>query len=165
MLQRMPNLLEIRAGLAAARRARRLSLDVLQRRSGVDRMTIHKIEHVSKYPALEPGLDTVQRLVEGMGLTLGQFFTSLEGEPEMAEANDAEEADHAAAVERFVAAFRAVLATSPQQPGGRDLESFLRKNPPPIPGATGTTRATPGSSTATSRPKRHPRSGGSKGRG
>lgn len=75
-------LLEIRRGLRDERvrrkRSQGLTLDRLQETSGVDRAAIHRIESVDKYPNYEPGMETVTRLVEGMGLTLSSFFAQIE---------------------------------------------------------------------------------------
>jgi len=79
-------LAEIRAGLHAARKQQKrsgLTLDRLQENSGVDRAVIHRIESVRKYPRYKPGIDTVLRLVEGMGLTLSSFFAEIEGGPKV----------------------------------------------------------------------------------
>jgi transcriptional regulator with XRE-family HTH domain len=85
MLLGVPSLQDIRVALRSARRElkkeRGLTLDRLHERSGIDRAVIHRIESVEKYPTYEPGVDTVRRLVEGMGLTLSEFFARIEALP------------------------------------------------------------------------------------
>jgi transcriptional regulator with XRE-family HTH domain len=75
-------LADIRLALRAERVRRKrsigLTLDRLQDASGVDRAAIHRIESVEKYPDYEPGMQTILRLVEGMGLTLYEFFLRIE---------------------------------------------------------------------------------------
>lgn len=75
-------LAEIRAGLRAVRWDRKrkagLTLDRLQANSGVDRAVIHRVESVEKYPEYNLELRTLTRLVEGMDLTLSEFFRQLE---------------------------------------------------------------------------------------
>lgn len=70
----VPSLTEMRKGLRALRRELELTLDALSDQSGIDRAAIHRIENVDKYPDYEPGLDTFRRMVEGLGLTLQDFF-------------------------------------------------------------------------------------------
>lgn len=70
-------LADIRAELRRARKVRKrdgLTLDRLEENSGVDRAVIHRIENVKKYPRYKPGMETILRLIEGMGLTLPVFF-------------------------------------------------------------------------------------------
>ena len=74
----VPSLLEIRGALRRVRREKDWTLDKLRDESGVDRTAIHKIENTKKYPTYEPGIDTVSKLVEAMGLTLSQFFARIE---------------------------------------------------------------------------------------
>lgn len=72
---------EIRAALRVARRKRKrdgLTLDRLQENSGVDRAVIHRIESPKKYPKYEAGFHTIHRLIEGLGLTLPDFFLQVE---------------------------------------------------------------------------------------
>lgn len=75
----LPSLLQIRSEVRVVRRAREWTLDKLRDESGVDRAAIHKIENTAKYPDYEPGVDTVRKLVEAMGLTLSDFFLRIEG--------------------------------------------------------------------------------------
>lgn len=74
--------LDVRRALRAVRRERKpqgFTLDKLSADSGVDRAAIHRIESVEKYPDYEPGIETVARLVDAMGLTLSEFFSRVEG--------------------------------------------------------------------------------------
>lgn len=69
------DLAAVRQQLRAERKARRWSLDDLAGKSGVNRSTIHDIEQ-NRHG--KPQLETVAKLIEGMGLSLGEFFASLE---------------------------------------------------------------------------------------
>lgn len=75
----LATLITIRQALRTARRERDLTLDALSERATVDRAAIHKIENVRKYPDYEPGIDTVRKIVEAMKITLGEFFTKIDG--------------------------------------------------------------------------------------
>jgi transcriptional regulator with XRE-family HTH domain len=68
----------IREGLRSLREREHFTLDEANKVSGVDRAVIHRIENTKKYPKYEPGIETVRRLVEGMGISLAQFFNELE---------------------------------------------------------------------------------------
>jgi transcriptional regulator with XRE-family HTH domain len=67
---------EMRHALRAERLNRNWSLDDLAEKSGVNRSTIHDIETNT---GGKPQIGTIARLVEGMGLTLSQFFARIEG--------------------------------------------------------------------------------------
>jgi len=71
------SLTDIRRGVRLLRRELEVTLDTLSERSGVDRAAIHKIENTTKYPTYEPGVDTLRRLIEGLGFTLYGFFARL----------------------------------------------------------------------------------------
>lgn len=77
----LASLADIRRELRRVRRAKDWTLDKVRDESGVDRAAIHKIENVDKYPTYEPGIETVTKIVEGMGLTLSSFFARIEGLP------------------------------------------------------------------------------------
>ena len=66
----------VRATLRAERLHRRWSLDDLAEKSGVNRSAIHDIETNRKG---KPRLETIAKMVEGMGLTLSEFFARIEG--------------------------------------------------------------------------------------
>lgn len=70
------DLAAVRARLRKERKARDWSLDDLAEKSGVNRSTIHEIETSATG---KPQFETVGRLIEGMGLTLSEFFTRIEG--------------------------------------------------------------------------------------
>lgn len=55
-----------------------LTLDQLAGASGLNRATIHAIENIKREPNLKPDLNTVERIVQAMGLTLSQFFARIE---------------------------------------------------------------------------------------
>ena len=67
---------KMRSALRAKRLELKWSLDDLAAKSGVNRSTIHDIETNADG---KPQMATVARLVEGMGLTLSEFFARIEG--------------------------------------------------------------------------------------
>lgn len=70
---------QIRTRLRAERRAADITLDVLSASSGVDRAVIHRIENVRRYQDYTPNLDTLARLIQGLGLSWTAFFARVEG--------------------------------------------------------------------------------------
>jgi transcriptional regulator with XRE-family HTH domain len=74
----MVDYMQMRKALRRERIAAGLTLDALAQRSGLNRATIHSIENVKREPTLRPELNTVDRLVNALGLTLASFFARLE---------------------------------------------------------------------------------------
>lgn len=68
----------LREGLTRARNAKNLTLDGAAAEASLNRATIHSIENVKREPDLKPELETIERLVAAYGLTLAEFFASLE---------------------------------------------------------------------------------------
>lgn len=70
---------DVRGQLRKERLSRNWSLDDLAEKSTVNRSTIHDVEtNRDGHPAFE----TVAKMVEGLGLTLVEFFARIEGSPE-----------------------------------------------------------------------------------
>ena len=71
--------LALREELRKLREQSDFTLDELAVSSGLNRATIHAIENIKREPDLKPELETVERLVVAMGLTLSEFFARIEG--------------------------------------------------------------------------------------
>jgi transcriptional regulator with XRE-family HTH domain len=75
----MVTLLEMRAELGRLRGYRRLTLDQLAERTGLDRATIHQMENVKTYPRLDAKLETFYRIVVALEMPFAEFFRRVEG--------------------------------------------------------------------------------------
>lgn len=115
----VPTLDEMRQRLRKLRREREFTLDQLSETSGVDRAAIHKIEKTERYPNYEPGLDTFRRLVEGLGVSLAEFFAGFPAPAADELQHKLSEPGMAAQVRAFVAlpaTVRAQVVQAPQAP-------------------------------------------------
>lgn len=72
------NYRRLRDTLRRERTTARLSLDALAAKTGLNRATIHSLENVRREPNLKPDLETVDRIVRALDLTLPRFFELVE---------------------------------------------------------------------------------------
>jgi transcriptional regulator with XRE-family HTH domain len=69
----------VRLALRRERTSRHLTLDELATLTGLNRATIHSIESVDREPTLKMEFETVARVIDGLGLSLGEFFLKVDG--------------------------------------------------------------------------------------
>jgi len=69
----------LREALRRAREQYPMTLDRAAEATGLNRATIHSVENVKREPNYQPELTTIERLVNGYGLTLSSFFEQIEG--------------------------------------------------------------------------------------
>lgn len=111
------SLTEIRLAVRTARREREWSLDTLSEKAHVDRAALHKIENVRKYAGYEPGIETIRKIVEALGLTLAGFFARVEGADAPSSSNGGHGELVASAIDRAIDRVLATKAvTTPDAP-------------------------------------------------
>lgn len=71
----------LREALRLERERAQMTLDELAKTAKLNRATIHSIENVKREPDLKPELESVEKIVGAMGMTLSEFFLQIECQP------------------------------------------------------------------------------------
>lgn len=70
---------DLRRHLRAERKRHYPNSRAAAKAAGLGASTVAKIENIKSYPTYDPGIGTVEQLLDAMGLTLSEFFLRIEG--------------------------------------------------------------------------------------